>query len=520
MTAAGAHHLGLLCEEVLDRHGDHPALLFGGAWLGAGELHRRSCAVAGGLRELGVEPGDRVAVVARNRPEVAIAYRAAWRAGAVVTPAIFLLSEADLGHVLRDSGAKVVIAEGGLVERATAAGSGAAVVSLGPAGCDAVPWAQLEAAVPAPLAARADDDLAALLYTGGTTGRSKAVMLSHANLWFAGKSRSEAGYAPGVTRTLVTLPMSHSFGVLVTVANLHWPEPRQVALLPWFDAEEFLATAERERVHDATVVPAMLQALLELPLEARDLGALRYLVCGSAPLPADVGRAFRERLPAVELREGYGLTEASAYVAASPAGAVRAGSVGRPVPRCEVRIVGDGGAALGPGEDGEITVRSPFVMRGYWNEPELTAEAVRDGWLHTGDVGHLDGDGYLFVVDRKKDLIIRGGFNVYPRDVEDALLEHPGVRAAAVIGRPDPARGEEVVAFVVTGEDGPAPEEIVAFGRERLGGYKYPREVHRVEALPRTALGKVDRKALRARLAPQSHDARSARDQWPRTPAG
>ena len=488
-----ARHLARLAEQALERHGDYPALLFEGTWHGAQALHDRACALAGGLRDLGVAPGDRVVVLARNRPEVDVLYRAIWRAGAVVTPAIVLLSQRDLDHVVRDSGARAVVAEAAEVERALAAavGTGAAVVTLGDDAPDGVTTlAALERAEPAPIADRDDDDLAALLYTGGTTGRAKGVMLSHANLWFSGASRAEVTYAPGITRTLLTLPLSHSFGVVVTVAALHWPEPRVTAMLPWFDAADFLALAERERVHDATVVPAMVQALLEQPLGSYDLRELRYMVCGSAPLPPDVSRRFHRRVPGVELREGYGLTESSAYVSGTPPGQVREGSVGRPVPRCEVRIL----------EDGEVVCRSPFVMQGYWRDPELTAATVRDGWLHTGDIGRLDADGFLHIVDRKKDLIIRGGFNVYPRDVEDALLEHPGVLAAGVVGRPDAERGEEVVAFAVVAPDGPSADALVAFGRERLGGYKYPREVHIIDALPRTAIGKVDRKRLRALL--------------------
>jgi long-chain acyl-CoA synthetase len=194
---------------------------------------------------------------------------------------------------------------------------------------------------------------------------------------------------------------------------------------------------------------------------------------------------FQERVGGVEIREGYGLTETSGLVSTNPPGRCRYGTVGRPVPGTEVRIV-----------EGEVCVRSDLVMAGYWNAPELTRETVRDGWLFTGDMGRLD-DGYLTILDRKKDLIIRGGFNVFPRDVEEALLEHPEVASAAVVGRPDEAHGEEVVAFV-TGDV--APDELVAFAKRRIGGYKYPREVHVVDALPLTPIGKIDRKALRARV--------------------
>jgi long-chain acyl-CoA synthetase len=201
----------------------------------------------------------------------------------------------------------------------------------------------------------------------------------------------------------------------------------------------------------------------------------------------------------VELREGYGLTESSALVSTNPPGRVRPGSVGLPVSGNEVRVVGEKDEELPHGEVGEVCCRSPFLMLGYWRDPALTEETTRGGWLHTGDMGYVDEEGYLFVVDRKKDLIIRGGFNVFPRDVEDALLEHPAIEAAGVVGRPDKAHGEEVVAFVALrpGHELAGPE-LVAYAKERLGGYKYPREVRIVRDVPLTPVGKVDRKALRA----------------------
>jgi long-chain acyl-CoA synthetase len=216
---------------------------------------------------------------------------------------------------------------------------------------------------------------------------------------------------------------------------------------------------------------------------------LRYLATGAAPLPLEAIAEFNRRVPNVEIREGYGLTETSALVSTSPPGRIRHGTVGLPVPGTEVRIA----------EDGEVLVRSDLLMKGYWKAPELTAAVIEDGWLKTGDIGSLDEDGYLSIVDRKKDLILRGGFNVFPRDVEEALLEHPAITSACVVGRPDPTYGEEVVAFV-TVSGGATPDDLVAFGRERLGGYKYPREIHVVDALPLTPVGKLDRKALREQL--------------------
>jgi long-chain acyl-CoA synthetase len=252
-------------------------------------------------------------------------------------------------------------------------------------------------------------------------------------------------------------------------------------------------------------VPSMIHLLLAQPLEAFDLSTLRYLGCGAAPLAPKVAEEIERRIPSMTVRQGYGLTETAALISTNPVGHEKPGSVGLPIPGAVVRIVDEDGEPLAAGEPGEICVRSPAVMQGYWSgggrDLQLTAEALRDGWLHTGDVGYLDDEGYLFVVDRKKDLIIRGGFNVYPRDVEDALLEHPAVTAAGVVGRPDERHGEEVIAFVsIASENGVSADELVAWARERIGGYKYPREVHIVDAVPLTSVGKLDRKALRSRL--------------------
>jgi long-chain acyl-CoA synthetase len=210
---------------------------------------------------------------------------------------------------------------------------------------------------------------------------------------------------------------------------------------------------------------------------------------------------LRERLPQLEVREGYGLTETTGLVSSNPPGRVKLGTVGPPVPGCEVRVVDDDDREVTAGEVGELCCRSPFVMQGYWRDAELTDEAMRGGWFHTGDLGSVDGDGYLTIVDRKKDLIIRGGFNVFPRDVEEALLEHPAVELAGVVGRPDERHGEEVVAFVsLRRGDETTPDDLVAFAKQRIGGYKYPREVRIVADVPLTPVGKVDRKSLRAML--------------------
>jgi len=502
----GARNLARLAEAAFERHGDYVSLVFEGREHRSGELHERARRLGGGLAAAGIAPRDRVVVMMANCAEVGLVYHALWRIGATVTPAVFLLSREDVRRILVDSEAVAVITTPEFLGTVRSAAEGVEsvrlVVSTGEAEAGAVALAALAQAEPTEIVPLADSELAALMYTGGTTGRSKGVMLSHENLWLAGRIGEDTGYIPGITRGLTALPLAHAFGLLVTVVGLQSHEPGTAVLMRWFEPTAWLELAQEHAVQISAVVPSMLQLLLAQPLEDYDLSALRQLACGAAPLPAEVVAELARRLPGVEIREGYGLTETSALVSSNPPGRVRPGSVGLPVAGTEVTIVDERDRELPVGEVGEICCRSEMVMRGYWRDPEQTAEVMRGGALHTGDMGRLDEDGYLYVVDRKKDVIIRGGFNVFPRDVEEALLEHPAIGAVCVVGRPDVARGEEVVAFVSlrAGYDTPAGE-LEAFGKERLGGYKYPREVRVLSSLPFTPVGKIDRKALRALLA-------------------
>ena len=498
LTSSGTS-LARRAEEVLERFGDHPSLFFEGTWFSSAQLAGRARRAARGFTELGVRPGDRVVICMANCPEVGLTYAALWRAGAVPTPVLFLLTEDEIRHVVQDSGAVACVTTPEFLPKVRAAAAGLPVVVVGDPG-DAVPWEQLEAGDELALVDRAGDDLAALLYTGGTTGRSKGVALSHASLDAVGAAAADAAYEPGRNSICLPLPLAHAYGLLVTVAGLHAREPGRSVLMRWFDPAGWVSLVEEHRLQASALVPSMIQMLLTQPLEEHDLSCLERVSSGAAPLAPEVAAEFERRIPSCEIREGYGCTETSGLISSQPKEQRRMGSVGKPVAGVEVRIVGPDGADVPTGEDGEICVRGPVLMTGYWNSPESTAHAVRDGWLHTGDVGRFDEDGYLYVVDRIKDLIIRGGFNVYPRDVEDVLLAHPAVVAAAVVGRPDPKLGEEVVAFVQLGAPA-TPEELVAYARENLGAYKYPREVRVVDAIPLTSVMKLDRKALRARLA-------------------
>jgi len=506
------HNLAQLAEDAHERLGDHEALVFEGRTLRSAELRERAHRVAGGLAALGIQPGDRVVVLMANCPEVLITYSALWRAGAVITPVVFLVSSDELAHILGNSGATAVVTTEELVGTVTRAADGVPalrhLVVAGPSATGAAipdisvtPFGELENHAAGEITLRSDDDLAALMYTGGTTGRAKGVALTHRQLSSAGRGLWEAAHVPGMTRTLTPLPLSHAYGLIVSIAALYADEPGLAIVERWFNPSEWVALCEQHHVQRSALVPAMIQMLLGEPLEDADLSSLRLLGSGAAPLPLDVLREFERRVPGCEINEGYGCTESGAVTTASRPGQRRLGSVGTPIAGYAVRILDEDDRPLAAGEDGEICVRGPGVMTEYWRDSEATAAVLHDGWLHTGDIGHLDADGYLYVVDRKKDLILRGGFNVFPRDVEDALLTHPEVAGAGVVGRPDPRLGEEVVAFVTLRSGATAVSaDLVTYGRAHLAANKYPREVHIVDALPLTSVGKLDRKRLRALL--------------------
>jgi long-chain acyl-CoA synthetase len=510
-TSPTGASLQRLADDSWARDAGRSELRFEGRSWTSAELADRTRRLAGGLRAAGVQPGDRIVVCMANCPEVGITYQAVWRAGAVATPVLFLLSEDELRHVLADSGAVLVVTTPEFLPKVLASAAGVGSVrgvivagdhDSGAAGAlPLLDFAELESAEPTDLIDSDPAELAALLYTGGTTGRSKGVMISHDALSASAWAATATSYDPALRTVLLPLPLSHVYGLMVSVMSVHAPEPAVTVLMRWFDPAAWLALAQQHRVNGSPLVPSMLQMLLQQPLEDYDLSALARLNSGAAPLPRQVIEDFRRRLPQVEIAEGYGCTESAAIISTSPVGQSRPGSVGRPAPGVQVKIELPDGNEAPAGQDGEICVRGPVLMSGYWHAAQETARTLRGGWLHTGDVGRLDADGYLYIVDRIKDLIIRGGYNVYPRDVEDALVQHPAVVTAAAVGRPDEKYGEEVVAFVQLVPDSEVtPADLVEFARQHLSAVKYPREVRIVDAIPLTSVLKTDRKRLRAQL--------------------
>lgn len=497
----------ILRESVLAAP-DKPLLHLGDRTLTYAEVDELASRVAGGLRAAGLEPGDKVAVQLPNVPEFVCAYFGILKAGLVMVPINPLLTEHEVAYHLTDSDARILIAHDAFREAAVAGATRAGDVPT-----------YIVGAVGEHPGVRSFDDLAAaeawddqfptgaddtavLLYTSGTTGRPKGAELTHFQLFM---NCTVAGNLFGVKAddvSLAVLPLFHVFG-LSSVLNMAVRFGSTMVMVPRFEAGAVLDAIERHRVTVFAGVPTMYMALLEADREGRDVSSLRAAASGGASIPGEVIRAFEEAFPGVVLLEGYGLSEtaSTATFNVSPEER-RVLSVGKPIWGIEVRVVGDDGAELpaGPEHVGEVVIRGHAVTNGYYKRPDATAEAIRNGWLHTGDLGYRDEDGYFFIVDRLKDLVIRGGYNVYPREVEEVLYEHPDVIEAAVVGKPDERLGEEVVAFVAL-RDGSAttPDEIQAHCKERLAAYKYPREVFIETALPKGATGKILKRELTPR---------------------
>lgn len=495
-------NLARLAELALERNGDYDSLFFDGQWHSSGSLAERAARVGTGLAGLGVKPGDRILVLMANCPEVLITYQAAWRAGAAVTPLIFLVSEDELRHALNNSGAVGIVTTAEFLPKVLGAKAGAPSVRFviavdAPQDSGVIDFAQLADAAPGGIVDRSGTDLAALLYTGGTTGRSKGVPLTHEGLRWCGWAAHEVAAAASLDSQLLPLPLAHAYGLLVLCVGLHRTKQDKTILMRWFDPAGWVKLAVEHRVEGSALVPSMIAMLLGQPLESADLSALSAVSSGASPLPPDVLREFEARVPSATVYEGYGCTESATLISASSVGRRKVGAVGMPVPGVEVTIRDDAGEVLPAGAEGEICVRSPGVMSGYWSAPDA-GEVLAGGWLHTGDIGRVDADGFLYVVDRKKDLILRGGFNVFPRDIEDVLTAHPAVAQAGVVGKPDPRLGEEIVAFVALRADATATaQELTEYARQHLAANKYPRDIRIVPMVPLTSVGKIDRKQLR-----------------------
>jgi long-chain acyl-CoA synthetase len=492
-------NLGSILQAGAHLRAAHPAIRLGERVVSYAELDREARGVATSLRERGVAPGETVAILVPNLPEFSIAYFGILYAGCTVVPLNVLLSGPEVAYHLEDSQARLLIAHPLFADPAREGASAvdAPVVWTGGEGEDTL--AAMATAEPvAALHPTSPADTAVILYTSGTTGKPKGAELTHSNLLI-----NCALVIPKLLPigrddvSLAALPLFHSFGQ-TAVQNASIAAGGTFTLLPRFGPGEAFEILERDRVTVFAGVPTMYFALLhfEAPREY-DLSALRYCMSGGAAMPVEVMRSFEAKYP-VKILEGYGLSETSPVASFNALDRPRKpGSIGYPVWGVEMCVLDDADQPVADGEPGEICIRGHNVMKGYWKRPAATKEALRGGWFHSGDIGIRDPDGDYSIVDRKKDMIIRGGFNVYPREVEEVLFGHDAILEAAVIGVADEKLGEEVKAVVV-----PAPgrelsaEEVIAYCKQRLAAYKYPRIVEFSEGLPKGPTGKILKREL------------------------
>jgi acyl-CoA synthetase (AMP-forming)/AMP-acid ligase II len=482
-----------------------PLTIFGNRVRSAAESADRVARLAAGLRSLGVGRGDRVALLGTNSDRYHESLLAVAWADAVVVPINHRWSAAEIGFALRDCGASVLIADEAHLPDHTEVP--AVVMADAPVG--AVSFEQLIAGH-APMAdsRRGGAELFGVFYTGGTTGRSKGVMLSHANLLASAWGSLATGefVTPG-GRLLHAAPMFHLADLATWVAALLTAGTH--VMVPGFTPEGVLTAVDRHRVTDVLLVPTMIQLLVDFPDAGRfEASSLTRLIYGGSPIPGAVLARARKMFPATGFVQAYGMTElapvATLLLPEEHDRPELVGSAGRAAPHSQMRIVDGDDREVPRGQAGEIVVRGDHVMRGYWQRPDDTAAAVRDGWMHTGDVGRMDEHGYVFVVDRLKDMIITGGENVFSVEVENVLARHPAVAAVAVIGLPDDRWGERVHALVVTAAEAEVTDvELRDFGRQSLAEYKIPRGVEFVTALPVSAAGKVLKRELRDQRRPR-----------------
>ena len=519
--------------ELLTRtaaaHPKRAATHFYGATLSYGRLAQLVDRFAGALDQLGVRRGDRVAIMLPNVPQFVVAFYATLRLGAVAVPTNPLYKQYELAYQLADAGAETLVVLDRLYATARRALPETAVRNVISTGVqdflprskaalyplksrhDGTPLPRLRGArvlqmrdllghepwtAPTPATAH---DLAVLQYTGGTTGISKGAMLTHRNL--LANAAQAWHWRPGPPQkgdsTLCVTPFFHIYGLTVGMnVSIYGGIP--MILLPRFIVADVVKAIRKYRPARFPGVPTMYLALANYPgIKPTDCACFIACISGAAPLSAEVRAAF-ERAAGGHVVEGYGLTEASPVTHTNPLGRPKLGTIGVALPDTDAAIVDrETGAPLPPGSIGEVVVRGPQVMRGYWNRPDETALVLKDGWLHTGDIATMDEEGYVSILDRAKDVIIAGGFNIYPREVEDVLFTHPAVHEAAVCGVPDPYRGETVKAFVVLKEGAHTSEqEIIGYCRQHLAAFKAPRAVEFRASLPKSAIGKVLRRVL------------------------
>jgi long-chain acyl-CoA synthetase len=528
-------NIGSGIEDNIKRFGEYEALYFEGRWYTNVEINRNANLLGNALKGLGINKGDRVAVQMPNSPVVLSAFPAIYKIGAVVVPLNPLLRPDQAAYIYRDCGAKVILTSSDFVGRVLEAQKQTPNLQhVILTDCDDVPGTILYHNIMSTNSAELtieqtdNDAVAALIYTAGTTGPPKGVVHTHYSLYINAlffyeyilvhrsltlqlNSRTlnpktlqlneVAQRVSGVNRAMVSLgvlPLSHSYGI--AFGNTSNFVGGKTILLRWWNVEEALKAIQTFRVTQMAAVPTMYIQMLEFPeLDKYDLSSLDDCQCGAAPLPVEVALRWKEKV-GVDIREGWGLTESGATTTGQPGDLPpRYGSIGKCLLKCNtIKVFDEKGQELPWGQQGEIVVKGPTLMKGYWNLPEETAKTIKDGWLYTGDIGYMDEDGYFYITGRKKDIIIRGGENVSPVEIEEVLLQHPAVAEAGVVGIPDAVYGEEIKAFVVIKPGKQVnEEELIAFCKDRLPTFKLPKRVQFTKSLPKNLLGKVLRAELR-----------------------
>jgi long-chain acyl-CoA synthetase len=517
-------NLAMLLDGSARKYPGREAVVMGPVRLTYAQLNAAACQVAHGLQSLGVQPGDRVALSCPNLPWFPVVYYGILKAGAVVVPLNVLLKGPEIAYHLQDSQSKVYLAFEGTAElpmgrmghegfQAVDACEHFILITGDPAAPPSIEGVQTLGGLMqdrAPVfetAARGADDTAVILYTSGTTGRPKGAELTHSNMLINAMASRDIAFGAldagqSFFVSLIALPLFHSFGQTCQM-NAGVLAGNTLVLVPRFDAGTVLELMAREKVNQFSGVPTMYWGLLQ---HAREKGVdtapiaatLKVCTSGGSAMPVELLRAFEETFD-VRVLEGYGLSETAPVATFNHMDLPRkVGSIGIAIFGCEVRVVDAGDRDVPAGQPGEVVIRGHNVMKGYYNKPRETEEALRGGWFHTGDVAVRDEEGYFFIVDRLKDMIIRGGFNVYPREIEELLMTHPAVSLAAVVGVPDARHGEEIKAFVIPQPGAQVAEaELIAWCRERMADYKYPRQVEFRAELPMTATGKILKRELR-----------------------
>lgn len=458
------------------------------------------------LKGLGVKRGDRVIVQMPNCVEVLQSFGAIWRLGAITVPINYLMKDDEIANIYEDSGAEVVISTKDFLPKIKVGQAKAPQVKTIILVNDDVPEGMYsyhelvnKSVEETDIVETDDNEVAAIIYTAGTTGVSKGVMLTHYALYINSKMQFESLPMPHGMANVTILPLCHAYGIAVANSGLFRMRTKSV-ILNTFDLETIFAAIDKYNVEFMALVPTMYVYMLMYPNPNKhDLSRVKYWMCGSAPLSQTTWNQFKERFDG-EIIEGWGLSEGGANNASNPCDGrpKKVGSIGLPMSGMEMGIMDDNGKFLGPNQSGEIVLKGPSIMKGYWNKPEETAKVIIDGWLHTGDVGHVDEDGYYWITDRKKDLIIKGGENISPRTIEEALYANPKVAEAAVIAMKDAVYGENVKAFVALkpGQEATA-DELLAHCKTKLTNFLVPKEIVFMPALPKNIVGKIVKKDLR-----------------------